>query len=605
MSGMPFKLTECEQECGAECGTRLTSCPVYSQLPPELQEQCQTKTHLLLYLHSVPLEELGMPQFHLKLTRGLKSLKNRNLIYMIDDEIFIHILANTEDIRDYYIPIEPCLFGNVDSLMDKVEKRLINFVEELAVVDDNVSRLKVILNIVDRLVVVDDGTGKKVSPLDLKKKKAAAEEAAEPAKPAKGRSLVSLLNRGKSGGEKLVVSPIQYSALRYALKRKLLGMGILEPVMRDTNIEDISCSGVGNIFVEHKTFGGLRTGISFDTEVELDKYVIQLADGIKHPVTFRNPVVDATLQDGSRINLVYGSDVSKRGSNFTIRKFSGVPISILELVSFGSLSFEMAAYLSIMFQENMNCFISGETASGKTTLMNALTTFISPESKIVSIEDTPELQVPHPNWIRGCTREGGKNAEASGVTMFDLLRAALRQRPNYIIIGEIRGAEGAIAFQAMQTGHACMSTFHASTVTKLIQRLTGNPINIPKSYVDNLNLVVIAQQVRLPNGSQARRVTSINEIVSYDSINDAFSFMEVFRWKPIDDSFDARGVNQSYLLEEKVASRRGIPYEKRNQIYSLLKQRAEVLKRIHEQKLTGFFELYAVLSKAYREGYFR
>jgi flagellar protein FlaI len=291
MSGMPFKLTECEQECGAECGTRLTSCPVYSQLPPELQEQCQTKTHLLLYLHSVPLEELGMPQFHLKLTRGLKSLKNRNLIYMIDDEIFIHILANTEDIRDYYIPIEPCLFGNVDSLMDKVEKRLINFVEELAVVDDNVSRLKVILNIVDRLVVVDDGTGKKVSPLDLKKKKAAAEEAAEPAKPAKGRSLVSLLNRGKSGGEKLVVSPIQYSALRYALKRKLLGMGILEPVMRDTNIEDISCSGVGNIFVEHKTFGGLRTGISFDTEVELDKYVIQLADGIKHPVTFRNPVV--------------------------------------------------------------------------------------------------------------------------------------------------------------------------------------------------------------------------------------------------------------------------------------------------------------------------
>ncbi len=605
MAGIPFKLKECQQECGAECGTRLTSCPIYGQLPPELQEQCQTKTHLLLYLRSVPLEELGMPQFYLKLNRGLKSLKNRNLIYMVDDEIFIHVLANPEDIRDYYIPIEPCLFGDVDSLMEKVEKRLINFVEELAGVDDNVSRLKVILNIVDRLVVVNDGTGKKVSPLKLKKKQEKAEKTMEAASSSKGRSLVSLLNRNGGGAEKLVISPIQYQALRYAIKRKLLGMGILEPVIRDTNIEDISCSGIGNIFVEHKVFGGLRTGITFETEVELDKYVIQLADGIKHPVTFRNPVVDATLQDGSRINLVYGSDVSKRGSNFTIRKFSGTPISILELVSFGSLSFEMAAYLSIMFQENMNCFISGETASGKTTLMNALTTFISPESKIVSIEDTPELQVPHPNWIRGCTREGGKNAEGSGVTMFDLLRAALRQRPNYIIIGEIRGAEGAIAFQAMQTGHACMSTFHASTVTKLIQRLTGNPISIPKSYVDNLNLVVIAQQVRLPNGSHARRVTSINEIVSYDSVNDSFSFMEVFRWKPIDDSFDARGVNQSYLLEERVASRRGIPYEKRNQIYSMLKQRAEVLKRIHEQKIIGFNELYAVLSKAYREGYFK
>jgi archaeal flagellar protein FlaI len=612
MSGLPFKLTECTQECGAACGTRLTSCPIYGQLPPELQEKCQTNIHLLLYLHSIPLEQLGMPQFYTKLNRGLKGIKNRNLIYMVDDEIFVHILANPEDIRDYYIPVEPCLFGNVDHLMERVEKRLVNFVEELATVDDNVNRLKVILNIVDRLVVVNDGTGKKVSSQELKRRQELAASAAgvvektAGTKSDKGHGLISLLNRqNNSGGEKMVLSPIQYQALRYALKRKLLGMGILEPVMRDTNIEDISCSGVGNVFVEHKTFGGLRTGIVFDTEDQLDKYVIQLADSIKHPVTFRNPVVDATLLDGSRINLVYGSDVSKRGSNFTIRKFSGTPISILELVSFGSMSFEMAAYLSIMFQENMNCFISGETASGKTTLMNALTTFISPESKIVSIEDTPELQVPHPNWIRGCTREGGKNAEGSGVTMFDLLRAALRQRPNYIIIGEIRGAEGAIAFQAMQTGHACMSTFHASTVTKLIQRLTGNPISIPKSYVDNLNLVVIAQQVRLPNGSLARRVTSINEIVSYDSINDAFSFMEVFRWKPIDDTFDARGVNQSYLLEEKVASRRGIPYEKRNQIYALLKQRAEILRRIQEQKLSGFFELYAVLSKAYREGYFR
>jgi flagellar protein FlaI len=602
MSGLPFELKQCTQECGAECGARLTSCPVYSELPPELQEQCQTKTHLLLYLHSIPLEDLGMPQFHEKINRGLKSIKNRNLIYMVDDEILIHILANSEDIRDFYIPIEPCMFGNVDSLMDKIEKQLVNYVEELATVDDNVGRLNVILNIVDRLVVVDDGTGKRLHPASQSDKEH-SEEKKSSGKP-KGRSLVAMLNR-KGGGEKLTVSPIQYQALRYALKRKLLGMGVLEPVIRDSNIEDISCSGVGSVFVEHKIFGGLRTGINFDSEDQLDKYVVQLADSIKHPVTFRNPVVDATLLDGSRINLVYGSDVSKRGSNFTIRKFSGTPISILELVGFGSLSFEMAAYLSIMFQENMNCFISGETASGKTTLMNALTTFISPESKIVSIEDTPELQVPHPNWIRGCTREGGKNAEASGVTMFDLLRAALRQRPNYIIIGEIRGAEGAIAFQAMQTGHACMSTFHASTVTKLIQRLTGNPINIPKSYVDNLNLVVIAQQVRLPNGSLARRVTSINEIVGYDSINDAFSFMEVFRWKPIDDSFDARGVSQSYLLEEKVASRRGIPYEKRNQIYSLLKQRAEVLKRIQEQKITGFFELYAVLSKAYREGYFK
>jgi archaeal flagellar protein FlaI len=597
MTGIPFKVRECPQECGSECGSNMTNCPIYGELPPQLQEVCQTKLHLLQYLKAVPLDQIGMPQYYQKLNRNLKSMKNRNLIYEVDDEVYIHVLANTEDIRDFYIPVEPSLFGDVTSFMEKIEHRLVDFVNELDGINDNAERLKVILKIVDRLIVVKDGKWKKAGFKNQG-------EVNNSNSHSTSHSLVSLLSRG-SGKDKITMNTIQYQALRYALKRKLLGMGLLEPVIRDSNIEDISCSGVGDVFVEHKVFGGLRTGITFETVEDLDKYVIQLADGIKHPVTFRNPVVDATLPDGSRINLVYGTDVSKRGSNFTIRKFSGVPISILELVQFGSLSYEMAAYLSIMFQENMNCFISGETASGKTTLMNALTTFISPESKIVSIEDTPELQVPHPNWIRGCTREGGKNAEGSGVTMFDLLRAALRQRPNYIIIGEIRGAEGAIAFQAMQTGHACMSTFHASTVTKLIQRLTGNPISVPKSYVDNLNLVVIAQQVRLPNGSLARRVTSINEIVGYDSINDAFSFMEVFRWKPIDDSFDARGVSQSYLLEEKVASRRGIPYEKRQQIYTQLKQRVEVLKRVQEQKLSGFFELYNVLSKAYREGYFR
>jgi len=601
MPTLPFKLKDCTHECGSECGTNITSCPTYAELPPELQEQCQTKLHLLQYLHSLPLEEIGMPQFYQKLNRGLKSVKNRNLIYVVDDEILIHILANTEDIRDHYIPIEPCLFGDVDTVLEKIEHKLVNFVEELESVDEGPERLKVILKILDRMVVVSD---KKKAPAQQPEKEE-TKARVNNGKERSGKSLIALLNRNSNGGEKLVMDMVQYQSVRYAIKRKLLGMGVLEPVIRDPNIEDISCSGVGNIFVEHKVFGGLRTAISFETAESLDKYVVQLADGIKHPVTFRNPCVDATLPDGSRINIVYGTDVSKRGSNFTIRKFSGVPISILELIQFGSLNYEMAAYLSIMLQENMNCFISGETASGKTTLMNALTTFVIPEAKIVSIEDTPELQVPHPNWIRGCTREGGKSTEASGVTMFDLLKAALRQRPNIIIVGEIRGAEGAIAFQAMQTGHACMSTFHASSVTKLIQRLTGNPISVPKSYVDNLNLVVIAQQVRLPNGQNARRVTSINEIVGYDSVSDAFSFMEVFRWKPIDDSFDARGVNQSYLLEEKVASRRGIPYEKRTQIYSQLKQRAEVLRRIQEQKLSGFYELYSVLSKAYREGYFR
>src|SRR4030042_2629378 len=202
-------------------------------------------------------------------------------------------------------------------------------------------------------------------------------------------------------------------------------MGTLDPMILDPNIEDISCSGLGNIFVEHKIFGGLRASIGFDTHEALEKFVIELAEGIKPPVTFREPVVDATLPDGSRINIVYGTDVSKRGSNFSIRKFSDTPLSIIELIQFGALNYDMAAYLSIILQEGMNVWVSGETASGKTTLLNALTTFIPPESKIVSIEDTPEVQVPHHNWIRGVTRGSAKNSEASEVFMFDLLKAEI------------------------------------------------------------------------------------------------------------------------------------------------------------------------------------
>ena len=206
--------------------------------------------------------------------------------------------------------------------------------------------------------------------------------------------------------------------------------------------------------------------------------------------------------------------------------------------------------------------------------------------------------------IRGST----KSSSQSAVTMFDLLKAALRQRPNEIIIGEIRGEEGATAFQAMQTGHACMATFHAASVEKLIQRLTGNPINIPKTYIDNLNLVAIQSMVRLPNGKEARRVLSINEIVGYDSSSDSFSFIEVFRWNPTDDVFEFSGYMNSYLLEERIAMMRGIPPVKKRTIYDELNRRTNILRKLHQQKngnLEDFYELYRVLAKAYREGVLR
>jgi flagellar protein FlaI len=598
MLRLPFEIKPCPQECGTECGANLDRCPVYPKLSPEFQEVCKENPHLLQYLHMLPDDKMGIPEYYEKVTRSLKGTKDPNLIYNVGGGVFVHVLANPEDVRDYYVAVEPSLIDAQDTTLDDIELRLADYVNELEGVADSSKRLEIIMDIVDRIVVITSNIGGE--PVQSKAK---SNDEGDSSKEGNKKS-DSLKAKGNTKG-KIQITKFQYNSLRYLLRRKLEGMGILDPMILDPNIEDISCSGLGNIFVEHKIFGGLRASIGFETHEALDKFVIELAEGIKHPVTFREPCVDATLPDGSRINIVYGTDVSKRGSNFTIRKFSDTPLSIIELIQFGALNYEMAAYLSLILQEGMNVWVSGETASGKTTLLNACTTFIPPEAKIVSIEDTPEVQVPHHNWIRGCTRGSDKQGDTSEVSMFDLLKAALRQRPNLIIVGEIRGVEGAIAFQAMQTGHACMSTFHAASVSKLIQRVTGNPINVPKTYVDNLNVVVICQQVRLANGGLARRLTSINEIVSYDSVADSFSFIETFSWNPLDDSFLFRGYQNSYLLENKIAPRRGFPEEKRREVYKILKQRADVLKRIQQQGKSNFYDVYAILSKAYREGLFR
>jgi len=572
VAALPFEVQKGHAHSGG-----VTSCPMFKLLPEPLQREAEANAFLLDYIHLLPLEEYGVPEFYTELDRKMGDMKDPNLIYAIGGGLYIHIFPNPNDARDNYIAIEPGMVEDSLALMEELEDHLVDQVDMLD--DENADaedRKKVLLKILKETCTV-------VKPKALRLAKAQA---------------------AKKANSKLPVTKSQYAALRYRLIRDKEGMGVLEPLLQDPYLEDISCSGVGSIFLEHKIFGGLTSSINFNSTEELDTFVIQISEKIGKPVTFREPIIDATLPDGSRINLVFGVDVSRRGSNFTIRKFAADPLSIIQLVEFGGLTYEMAAYLSLAMLHGANTFISGETASGKTTLLNAITVFIHPNAKIVSIEDTPELQVPHPNWIREVIRGKASDAEGSSVTMFDLLRAALRQRPNEIIIGEIRGEEGAIMFQAMQTGHACMATFHAATVEKLIQRLTGHPINIPKTYVDNLNLVVIQSSVRLPNGKDGRRIIAINEIVGYDSSTDSFSYIEVFRWNPANDTFEFTGHMNSYLLEEVIAGQRGLPPNRKRDIYNEVSRRATVLKKLKDQGITGFNEFYQVISQAYREGVF-
>ena len=532
-------------------------CSVRKQLPKLFQEACDAHPFVYDYLHRVPLNAVGVPQYYPKLSRDLQQLERRNLVYPIDGGLFVHIYPNDHGDRDVYVPIEPHMNVNLDAVIPQVETRLLKYVDKIGAAETDDARREALLAAIDDIVTTNGDKNK------------------------------------------IKLEPQTITALKYLLVRDKVGLGLLAPLLLDKQIEDISCSGTGPIFIEHKLFKSIESAFGFDTQEDLDGFVIALGEWIKRPVTVRSPIVDATLPDGSRINIVYGSDVSKRGSNFTIRKFSEVPTSVFELIEFGTMDYMMAAYLSFVLEEGMNMFIAGATASGKTTTMNAITTFILPDKKIVSIEDTPELQVPHKNWIRETTRGGGKESSGAEVGMFDLLKAALRQRPDRIIVGEIRGEEGAIAFQAMQTGHGVMSTFHAASVERLIQRLTGDPINIPKSYVDNLDVVLIQSAVKIAGKGMARRVLSINEIVGYDPSTESFSFVEAFRWNPATDTFDFPGYMNSFILEEKIALRRGIPPFKRKVIYTELKRRAKIFQRLHqEKKLKNFYEVFAVLAEA-------
>jgi flagellar protein FlaI len=511
--------------------------------------------------------------------------KKPNLIYPAHKRgVFIHILFNKNWDRNNYIPIEPVISLENKSAMQVLETKLLDLGRKLNKIDVDGDREKQYLELVNRVATTSDQPKRGLSDLINK--------------------YFGFLRKDASI-VKLKVTQHELEALGYLFVRDKLGLGILDPLIVDPYIEDISCSGTGNVFVEHKIFKSLKSNVIFSTFEELDAFVLWLSERVKKPITYKSPIVDASLPDGSRINIVFGQEVSKRGSNFSIRKFNEVPLSIFELQESGSLNYQILAYLSLVIGNGMNVFVSGETASGKTTLLNAVTTFIQPLAKIITIEDTPELQVPHKNWLREVVQTNKTEGDSSGVTIFDLLKAALRQRPDEIMVGEIRGKEGNVAFQAMQTGHSVMATFHAASVEKLIQRITGDPILVPKNYVDNLNVVILTSQVKLPSGRQGRRITGISEIVSYDPTLESFSFIDSFKWNQETDVFEFTGFMTSYILENKIAPKLGIPNHQKHKIYAEMERRAKILAKLHKEKgVTGFYEVLDILNKAQKEGLF-
>ena len=381
----------------------------------------------------------------------------------------------------------------------------------------------------------------------------------------------------------------------YYLEKQYLGLDKIDVLMKDPHIEDISCDGANvPVFLYHREFGSLKSNIEFTDEEQLAAFVVRLAQKCGKHISIAEPMLDATMPDGSRIQMTLSTEVTAKGSTFTIRKFKEDPFSPPDLIEFNTMSSEMVAYMWMAVENGVNALIAGGTAAGKTSTLNALCLFIPRESKIVSIEETREINLPHPNWIPGVARSGFGEVVADKVVgeidTYDLMKAALRQRPEYILVGEIRGREAYVLFQAMATGHTTYSTAHADSAQSLIHRLEGKPINIPRIMLQALDIVCIQVTTRVKN-KRARRCKQIIEIIDIDPTTKEILTNEVFRWEPIEDTFIYSG--KSYVLE---SIRADIDLS-REDITNEMKNRAMLLDWMNKGNIRDFREAATVLAQ--------
>ncbi|HOL08005.1 MAG TPA: type II/IV secretion system ATPase subunit, partial [Methanomassiliicoccaceae archaeon] len=340
----------------------------------------------------------------------------------------------------------------------------------------------------------------------------------------------------------------------------------------------------------------IRTNVIYEDEAELDRYVIWLAQRCGKHISLARPMLDATIPDGSRLNATLGRHVTKRGSSFTIRRFKDDPFTPVDLIGFNTMSTEMMAYLWISVEFGSSMMVCGGTASGKTSTLNALMLFIPPQMKIVSIEDTRELNLPHENWVPGLTREGfsGMGDNGGSIDMFDLLTAALRQRPQYLMVGEVRGKEAYVIFQAMATGHTTYSTMHADSVQSMVNRLENEPINLPRSLLSSLDLVLLQGQVKV-GSNMARRVRTLTEIVGLDPETGELIANTVFYWNPADDSFTYSG--HSYIYEKVRAVRNWSSLDMEREV----KRRIDILEYMKRIGVENYRQVAKIVSAYYKE----
>jgi len=381
----------------------------------------------------------------------------------------------------------------------------------------------------------------------------------------------------------------------YYMMRDFVGYGPIDALMNDDNVEDISCDGHNiNIFIYHSKYESIRSNIVFNKKDELDSFIISLGQRCGRQITVSSPLLDGTTPEGHRVQATYSDEVTAHGSTFTIRRFKNKPFTPTDLVRNRTASAEMMAYLWMAVENGESALVCGGTGAGKTSTLNAMALFIPPGAKIVSMEDTREINLPHDNWIPSVTRTGIGERQEGGkaigeIDMYDLVRAAMRQRPNYIIVGEVRGKEAYNMFQAMATGHTTYSTMHADSVKSMVSRLENPPLSIPRILLTALKNVIIQSPARVGK-DMVRRIKEIVEIIGFEPDTNELISNTVFQWDPVTDRFEFKG--HSFMFD-KLIELKGITHQDMEKEFQ---RRAELIDYMVRIGIDDYRQIWALIN---------
>ncbi len=392
----------------------------------------------------------------------------------------------------------------------------------------------------------------------------------------------------------LDISYESYQKIFYYLARNFIGFNETEPLLRDYFVEDIECNGAETpIYIVHRVYRNMKTNVIFNDSEKLASFVEKLAQRVGKYISYASPILDGSLPDGSRVNATYTKDITSRGPTFTIRKFTKEPWTPPQLIEFNTLSPEMLAYLWLLIEYEMNLLIIGGTSSGKTSLLNAIAFFIPPESRVVSIEDTRELNLPRENWLPSVSRTATGIGGVGEIDLFELLRSSFRQNPDYVVVGEVRGKEAFVLFQGMASGHSSISTMHADSVDTVIKRLETPPIELSPSLINVLDCVAVMAHAVVKK-QETRKLKEIVEIINVTPEGIALTNTP-FTWNPGDDSFYFK---RNSKIFDKISRMSGMKME---EIELEFRRRVSLIYTLYKRKIFGFERVQEIINEYYKK----